>query len=77
MPGRDRRAPAYTVWAEGANGTAVPIAMILLSEGYSALHDGSKRSVYIWFMAAAPEASLSRRGVPMVPKLGRVLVDIG
>jgi len=73
---RGRRAPAYTVWAEGANNAAVPIAMTLLSEGYSALHDGSKRSIYVWFMAAAPEPTLLRYGVPMVPKLGRVLVDI-
>ena len=74
---RSRRAPAFTVWAEGSNNRAVPISMILLSEGYSALDDDSKQCVYIWFMGAAPEATMRQRfGMQIIPKLGRVLIDI-
>lgn len=73
---RGRRAPAFTVWAQAQDGQAVPIAMTLLSEGYAALHDAAKRSVYLWFMAAAPEEAMRRHGLPIVPRLGRVLVDI-
>src|SRR5262245_23567760 len=66
---RSRQAPAFTVFAEGMGGDAAPVGMVLLSEGYPALHDGSKRAVFIWFMAAAPELSMRRLGVSMVPKL--------
>ena len=71
-----RRAPALTVWTRGANDAPVPVAMILLAEGHSALNDHAKQSVFLWFMAAAPEAALREYGVRVLPKLGRVLIDI-
>ncbi|MFY9317669.1 MAG: hypothetical protein WAO95_19180 [Burkholderiales bacterium] len=73
---RGRRAPAFVVLAQ-AEEKAAPVGMALLSEGYSALHDGSKRSVFVWFVAAAPEETMRRLGVSGIPKLLRALIDVG
>jgi len=72
-----RRAPAYTVWAEATNNKAVPVGMVLLSEGYASLDGSSKKSVYMWFMSAAPDSVMRENGLSVIPKLGRVLIDIG
>ena len=72
-----RRAPAFSVWVESVNGEAIPAGMILLCEGYPSLDNSGAQSIYIWFMAAAPESALLANGIKAIPKLGRVLIDIG
>lgn len=41
---------------------SVPLAILLLSEGYPALDHGGQRSVFIWYLAASPDKALRAMG---------------
>lgn len=58
--GRD--ASLYCVEVPSSGGLAVPLAMMLLSEGYPSLDGSSRPSVYLWFLAAAPTTALKTLG---------------
>lgn len=55
----------------GNNSKAVPLAMMVLSEGYPALDGGLFPCVYIWYVASGPSKALSALGAP--GKFGMVL----
>jgi hypothetical protein len=52
-------------------GQSVPLAMMLLSEGYPSLDGGLSPCIYVWYVASAPTAALRALGVPY--KFGMVL----
>lgn len=53
----------YCLEGPNQSGQAVPLAMMLLCEGYPALDGGATDSVFLWFLAATPEATLKKLGV--------------
>jgi hypothetical protein len=55
------------------NGQMVPIAQMILSAGYPFLADKTLRSVYLWYLAAAPESYLSNFRIPKVRVLPYLL----
>ncbi|MTV41301.1 hypothetical protein [Duganella radicis] len=60
-----KRVPSlFCIEIAGSGGKAVPLAMMMLSEGYPALDGGYTPCVYIWYAAAAPGAALKALGAP-------------
>ncbi len=57
-----------------ANGERVPLGQILLSIGYDFLPDVRQQSIYLWYLAAAPEGFLRSYGLPRV-KILRPMID--
>jgi hypothetical protein len=46
---------------------ALPLARLLLSEGYPSLDGSSRKCVYVWYLAAAPTAALEAQGLSYRP----------
>ena len=45
-------------------GLAFPVGQILVSDGYPFLPNHTQPSVFLWYLAGAPEAALAARGLP-------------
>lgn len=67
------RAAMYLQLLVRGNGQMVPIAQMILSVGYPFLGDNKLRSVYLWYLAAAPESYLSSFRIPKVRVLPYLL----
>jgi hypothetical protein len=73
---KGRSCVGWTTLVANDEREVVPAAMSLLIEHYPHLPVGTDQtSVFTWFIAAAPEAALQKRGVRHLPSLGRILVD--
>jgi len=74
---KKRRCRALTIYVQDSKGRALPAGMMLLIERYPwALSAPTPlRSVFTWFIASAPAASLVVRGVPDPPAVGRIMID--
>ena len=59
-----------------ADGNAFPVGQVLLSDGYPFIRNPRKPSVFLWFLAGAPQGALQEAGLPVDLKLMRPLVDI-
>jgi hypothetical protein len=69
-------AEGFCVTVADQSGDAFPIGMILLKPASKALDDNTKPEMYLWFLAAAPSASLTANGISSEPVIGRALIDI-
>jgi hypothetical protein len=74
---RRRELVGYVVLVSNRLGMAVPAGLVLLSAGYPTLDAPNLPSVFVWYLATAPTAVLSRFDVPDKPLLLEVLVDVG
>jgi hypothetical protein len=57
-----RKASLQCIDMANSEGRNVPLAIMLLSEGYPALDHDGRRSVYLWYLAAAPAGALQAMG---------------
>lgn len=53
-----RKASLECIDISNGDGRSVPLAIMLLSEGYPALDCSGQRSVFLWYLAAAPSNAL-------------------
>lgn len=58
------------------DGRAFPVGQVLISDGYPFLLDHAKPSIFLWYLAGAPETALEANHLPKDLKLMRPLVDI-
>lgn len=58
-----RKASLQCIDISNSEGRAVPLAIMLFSEGYPALDLCRYRSVFLWYLAAAPSAALQSMGL--------------
>jgi hypothetical protein len=58
-----RNASLHCIDIVDGRGMPLPLAMLLLSEGYPALDGRGQRSVFLWYLAAAPASALRAMGV--------------
>jgi hypothetical protein len=71
-----RRCRALVALLPSDTGFPVPSAMLLMIERYPSVGpDVSTRSVFVWYLAAAPTNALEALGVRDAPKLGRACID--
>ncbi len=74
--GWGRGMAGYAVQVQNDYGDEVPAGLVLLSLGFPALDDNREKSVFLWYLAAAPTKALRDLGVSAKPKLLEILVDI-
>lgn len=73
-----QRPSCYSVGVTVGLTSYLPLGMAFLAEMYPALHDRMKHSVFLWYLAAAPDKFYEERFPDLpIPSLGRVLIDIG
>lgn len=71
-----RRCRALVALLPSDTGFLVPSAMLLMIERYPSVGaDASTRSVFVWYLAAAPTNPLEALGVRDAPKLGKACID--
>lgn len=66
----------YAVQVQNDYGDEVPAGLVLLSLGFPALDDNREKSVFLWYLTAAPTKALRDLGISAKPKLLEILVDI-
>lgn len=74
---RFRSIALFQIRADKPLGGSFPVAQILLADGYPFICDPKKTSVFIWYLAAAPDGVLKAAGIPAGLKTLRALVDVG
>lgn len=73
-----RQVSLYCLNVPGSDGDSVPLAIMLLSEGYPSLDGSQPGSVFLWFLASAPNEALQHLGYthPKPEMIMSALVDI-
>lgn len=73
---RQRRCRALVALLLSDEGFPVPNAMLLMIERYPSVDpDASTKSVFVWYLTAAPTDRLEALGVRDAPALGRACID--
>lgn len=57
-----RNVSLFCLDVAGNNGKAIPLGMVMLSEGYPSLDGNNDPCVYLWYLAAAPSGALTALG---------------
>jgi len=70
-----RRAVFFQVNATLKSGGALPIAQMIVSDGYTYFPRNEDQCVLLWYVAAAPEQALAHHGFPPDLRLLKPLVD--
>lgn len=58
-----RNVSLFCVELPATDGSSVPCALMLLSEGYPSLDGNTSDSVFLWYVATAPDVALHKLGV--------------
>jgi hypothetical protein len=59
---RRRDVSLFCLELPGKKGNAVPLALMMLSEGYPAIDGSGQGSVFLWYLAKAPSPALNALG---------------